>query len=132
MAQPLGRLAAGAGLVVASKWFLDHGYMVSIPLEVAPYDLVAESDEGLQRVQVKTTSARPSGRFHVQISRLLYDPTATLCARGKVRRISSNEADIDYFFILTGAGTRYLLPIRVVAGQLTLTLDEKYANFVVE
>ena len=43
-----------SGLSIAARWFLDRGYVVSVPMEVV-YDLVAESDDGLQRIQVKTT-----------------------------------------------------------------------------
>lgn len=107
--------------------------MVSVPLEVAPYDLVTESDEGLKRVQVKSTNSRhSSGRYIAYTRRLLYDATATANARGRVRRACYTEADVDYFFILTGAGTKYLIPLCAVPGLMTLTLDEKYVNFVVE
>ena len=107
--------------------------MVSVPLEVAPYDLVTESDEGLKRVQVKSTNSRhSSGRYIAYTRRLLYDATATANARGRVRRACYTEADVDYFFILTGAGTKYLIPLCAVPGLMTLSLDEKYVNFVVE
>lgn len=44
-----------SGLSIAARWFLDRGYVVSVPMEVTVYDLVAESDDGLKRIQVKTT-----------------------------------------------------------------------------
>lgn len=48
---------AAAGLSTAARWFLDRKYLVSVPLEPAPYDLIAESDDGLKRVQVANGDA---------------------------------------------------------------------------
>jgi PD-(D/E)XK endonuclease len=72
-----------SGLTIAARWFLDRGYIVSVPLEPAPYDLVTESDEGLKRVQVKTTrQIRAGERYTVDVGRLVYDPTRPYSANG--------------------------------------------------
>jgi hypothetical protein len=52
------RRGGQSGLSIAARWFLDRGYVVSVPLEPAAHDLVTESDSGLKRVQVKSTQAR--------------------------------------------------------------------------
>ncbi|WP_430503102.1 group I intron-associated PD-(D/E)XK endonuclease [Micromonospora trifolii] len=60
--------AAAIGEAIA--WFLRRGYLPSIPVEPTRYDLVVESDDGLKRVQVKSTTHQdPRGRYVVGIAR---------------------------------------------------------------
>jgi hypothetical protein len=115
-----------SSLVIAARWFLDRQYIASVPLEVAPYDLVVESDKGLQRVQVKST-----GFNQARIGRLQYDGAAEANARGRVRRTTYTENEVDLFFIVAPTGL-YLVPIRVVLGLGTISLEPKYSNFRVE
>ncbi|GGO13944.1 group I intron-associated PD-(D/E)XK endonuclease [Micromonospora parathelypteridis] len=123
-----------SGLSIAARWFLDRGYNVSVPLEPAVYDLIAESDDGLKRVQVKTTAAveRRSGRYRVRLLRSSYQAAAELNSRGRVRQVPYTNDEVDYFFVATAAGTTYLLPFAVVRNvRSSIVLDEKYAAFVV-
>jgi hypothetical protein len=125
------RSGGQSGLSIAARWFLDRGYIVSVPLEPAPYDLVAESDEGLKRVQVKTTRQRqPSGRFCVEIARRVHDGTVPRNANGSRRAVPYNSDQVDYFFIVTPE-SMFLIPISVVAGFRRIVLDVKYAAFAV-
>ncbi len=115
-----------SGLSVAVRWFLDHGYPVSLPVETAPYDLVAESDAGLQRVQVKTTTqVGDSGRAEVRIvhhnGRVPGEPR---------RRGPYTKDEIDLFFVIAGE-RRYVIPVEATGGSKTLTLDVKYEQFQV-
>jgi hypothetical protein len=120
-----------SGLSMAARWFLDRGYVVSVPLEPAVYDLITESDEGLKRVQVKTSrQIAGNGRRLVNISRLIYDPSRPHNANGPRRRAPYDPGSIDYFFIVT-PGQMYLIPIGAVAGLTQLTLDDKYAAFAI-
>jgi hypothetical protein len=128
------RPAAGgsSGLSIAAKWFLARGYPVSLPLEPTTYDLIAESDDGLKRVQVKTTGKREkNGRFGVRTARKLYDSDVPANALGKYRMVPYTSADIDLFFIVTAAGGHYVIPVDVVGGRMNLVLDEKYGQFAV-
>lgn len=96
--------AAAIGHAVA--WFLARGYTPSIPVEPAQYDLVVESDDGLQRVQVKSTTRRErSGRWCAGIRRQEYTP-----GDGRSRRGYRSD-EIDLFFIVAGDGTAYLIPL---------------------
>lgn len=129
---PVAPNGGKSGLSVACRWFLDRGYNVSIPLEPAEYDLVAESDRGLVRVQVKTTRHRAKNNRHqVSIRRKLYDTDATANALGKYRRIPYTAEQIDYFFIHTGSDQQYLIPIESTNGQGSLVLDMRYEAFLV-
>lgn len=117
-----------SGLSIAARWFLDRGYNVSVPLEPAPYDIVVESDEGLKKVQVKTTSfVAANGRYRVRLARSIYDPEAPLNARGRYRFSAYTEDEIDLFFIATSGGENYLVPIKSVLGLRSMVLDGKYA-----
>lgn len=121
-----------SGLSVAAKWFLDRGYAVSVPLEPAVYDLIAESDEGLKKVQVKTTRRQLSnGRYFVKLLRTVYDSDAKVDARGRYRQVPYSPGDVDYFFIVTAQPAKYLIPLESVTGRQTLVLDQKYQAFAV-
>lgn len=119
-----------SGLSIACRWFLDRGYNVSIPLEPADYDLIAESDRGLIRVQVKTTNQRPgNGRYVLNVTRKVYDQTATPNAIGKCRKVAYTSDQVDYFFAHTGADQMYLIPIEAIEGKTGIVLDMRYEAF---
>lgn len=125
------RPGSQSGLSIAARWFLDRGYVVSVPLEPAPYDLVTESDDGLKRVQVKTTRRRASnGRYTAGIGRHVHDATAPRNANGNRRTVPYNVEDVDYFFVITPL-KMYLIPIGIADSRCQLILDEKYAAFAV-
>jgi len=119
-----------SGLSIAAKWFLDRGYAVSVPLEPAAYDLVTESDDGLQRVQVKTTTCQErNGRYAANVSHMRCG-SPTRNANGNRRKVPYRKDEVDLFFIVTPA-VSYLIPADVIDGRLSIVLDEKYAAFAV-
>jgi hypothetical protein len=75
-----------SGLSIAARWFLDRGYHVSIPMEPTTYDLITESDSGLQRVQVKTTNQR-SPASGIRLTRAVYDASVNGRTRGSYREV---------------------------------------------
>ncbi|MCV7174764.1 group I intron-associated PD-(D/E)XK endonuclease [Mycolicibacterium sphagni] len=120
-----------ASVSLAAAWFLERGYDVSIPIEPAVYDLITESDAGLARVQVKSTNRKDQDRWCVSISHQPYSADAVRNAGGARKHCPYSEDKIDFFFILTGDGDRYLIPITATNGQRHLSLDVKYVNFKV-
>ena len=121
-----------AAIGMATDWFLKRGYLVSIPVEPAKYDLVVESDEGFQRVQVKTTTVQdPYGRWTAGCHRHEYQQEVEPTASGKFRKIAYGKGDIDFFFIVTGDEDCYLIPLGATNRALSLTLDKKYAAYKV-
>ncbi len=124
---------ARSGLSIAARWFLDRGYTVSIPIEPAAYDLIAESDEGLQRVQVKTTSRfdATSGGYVARLTRATYDPAVSPNARGNYRESPYPPGVVDFFFIIVTTGEMYLIPYSVVPGFQKVCLVKKYAAFMI-
>ena len=97
--------------------------MVSIPVEPTPYDLLAESDEGLQRVQVKTTCGDTVGVTRVKYGLRSYPSSGKYGGR---RPYSADE--IDLFFIYTATGAMYLIPVTAVKGMTRLALT-RYAGY---
>jgi len=45
-----------AAPTIAMTWFMIHGCAPLLPVEPEPYDLIVATPEGLQRVQVKSTT----------------------------------------------------------------------------
>lgn len=112
------------GLGDAIGWFSRRGLTVSIPLaDNQPYDLIADIDGDLARVQVKTATRRsPYGRFVVSIetaggnqsfhTRKPFDPAAS-----------------DVLYVLTDAGDRFVIPSGTVTARHALTLGERQAAY---
>lgn len=120
-----------ASTAIATSWFLLRGYLVSVPVEPARYDLVVESDAGLARVQVKSTVTQDRGRWIVGITRHQYDGGVVQNANGARVRSTYRPGEIDLFFIVTGDGGQYLIPLAATNGGKYLTLDVKYAAYKV-
>jgi PD-(D/E)XK endonuclease len=93
-----------AGSLLAASWFTLCGCNVSWPLEPSRYDLLVCADEGIRRVQVKTTTVRAGDTWKVYLStsrreRRTYDPD-----------------EIDDFFVIDGELACYLIPVAAVGG----------------
>jgi len=111
-------------------WFMSRGYMASLPLDQASYDLIVESDGGLMRVQVKSTTQRDRyGRSYVNIYRNGYDSAVAMNPAGRRKRRAYSACEIDCFFVLNGARDVYIIPLAATAGKTHLTLDRAYAAF---
>ncbi len=97
---------------------------MSIPLaDNQPYDLIADVDGGLARVQVKTATSRsPYGRFVASIdtaggnqsfhTRKPFDPA--LC---------------DVLYVLTDDGRRYVIPSARIVSHRSITLGSKWEAY---
>jgi hypothetical protein len=121
--------AAAVGEAIA--WFLQRGYVPSMPVEPTRYDLVVESDAGLKRVQVKSTTTKERGRWVVRIVRMEYGQAESV-TNGRRGRTVYRPDEVDLFFVVTSSGEKYLIPIGATSGATSLTLDEKYAAYKVE
>jgi hypothetical protein len=98
-----------AGTAIATMWFLLCGYNASIPVEPALYDLLVSMPDGIKRVQVKTTTYNKDG-WAVSVGRRPY----SVVNRGRL--VPYDPDLVDFFFILDGDLTIYLVPSRVLAG----------------
>jgi PD-(D/E)XK endonuclease len=112
-----------AGTTIAAMWFLLCGYNTSLPVEPAIYDLLVAMPGGIQRVQVKTTTFKQNG-WTVQVGRRSYS------VGNRAPRVPYDPDELDYFFILDGDLTMYLIPSRVIAGRVGILLHN-YSEFIV-
>jgi hypothetical protein len=112
----------------AIEWLGWKGYRVWIPFgHSANVDLVAEIDERLVRIQVKTSTVRHKRGYVV-----------TLCTRGGnqswnglVKRFSAERC--DRLFVLVADGRRWFIPADVVEGTTAIVVGgPKYAEFEIE
>jgi PD-(D/E)XK endonuclease len=113
-----------AGPSIASAWFTICGCSVLFPIEPAIYDLVVSMPAGLSRIQVKTTTSKHADGWQVGIGRHPHS-----IEKGGPRVPYDPDA-IDYFFIVDGDLTMYLIPSRVIAGRVVLTL-RTYKSYIV-
>jgi hypothetical protein len=105
-----------------------QGAGIYFPIGHSPHsDFIAEFDERLERVQVKTCTCWIKNRWSV-----------TLCTRGGnqswsglVKRFDVSRC--DYLFVLAGDGRRWCIPAAAVDGGSGIQLGgPKYAEFEVE
>jgi hypothetical protein len=109
-------------------WLAGVGAWVAIPVGHSPdYEVIADFDGRLVRVQVKTSTCWHDGRFIVAV-----------CTRGGnqswnglVKRLDASRC--DYLFVHVGDGRRWFIPTAAVDGATGISLGgPKYAQFEVE
>jgi hypothetical protein len=116
------------GLAIAIAWFAQNGYHISIPLtDSHDYDLVVEVNGRFSGVQVRTTYHRnPQGNYRVNLRVLGGNRSGT----GKVKLFDPKK--VDYLFVVTDSGEKYLFPTSVINNRNSLTMYGKYAAYKVE
>lgn len=112
---PDPRCLRRAGPMMAAAWFTLCGTDVAWPLEPARYDLLVWLNGKAARVQVKTATVRSGSSW-----------TAWLSTTGRSRATYDPE-EIDYFFIIDGSLTYYLIPVSAVGGLHAIQLSA-YTN----
>ena len=112
------------GLTDAIAWFGANGYGVLLPLiDAQPYDLVVESGDGLQRVQVKTTTVRsPHGVFVVSL-------TTSGGNQSFHTRKPFDPTESELLYVLTDERVRYLIPTATIRSRTALNLGARVAHF---
>ncbi len=113
-----------AGTAIAAMWFLLCGYNASIPIEPTLYDLLVCMPDGIKRVQVKTTTYNQAGAgWMAQVGRRPYS------VGNRERLVPYDPELVDFFFIVDGELTMYLIPSRVIAGRVGILLSN-YSEFI--
>lgn len=114
---------AAAAESIATAWFTMAGCTVAIPVTPCSFDLVVCRSGRCRRVQVKSTTHRDrNGRWVVNVSRRPYQRELNNS------REPYDPDDIDEFFIITGSGDVYVIPVAVIAGRVMITLD-RYLSY---
>jgi len=116
------RVAAGT---LAATWFMLRGCAVSFPAEPTVYDLLADTPQGIMRVQVKTTTSAAKNGWQVGVG---HHPDTHSKKKGHVLAYSPDE--IDLFFIVDGDMAIYLIPSRAIAGRVGILL-RTYKKYIV-
>ena len=115
------------GMGVAIGWFSANGYTVCVPLtDSQDYDLVIDNGNKLCKVQVKTT------RFCVREG--IYQANLKVCGgnrsgTGKTKLFQSSF--VDFLFIVTQAGIKYLIPSGEVLATSAIVLGSKWNKYIV-
>jgi hypothetical protein len=102
-----------------------RGCAVSFPAEPTVYDLLADTPQGIKRVQVKTTTSATKNGWQVGVG---HHPDTHSKRKGYVLAYSPEE--IDLFFIIDGDMTMYLIPSRAIAGRIKILL-RTYRKYIV-
>ncbi len=109
-------------------WLAGAGASVAIPVGNSPHwDLIAELDGRLLRVQVKTSTYFRNRRWEV-----------TVCTRGGNQSWNGlskllDPSRCDYLFVLVGDGRRWFIPSESLGGHSGIRLGgPKYAEFEVD
>jgi hypothetical protein len=113
-------LRAAAPTLVAAALAL-RGYAVLWPAEPAKFDLVAEGDGGLVRIQVKSSTWKQDGAWACKLTR------SERSELGRRRAAYSSE-EIDFFGCVDGDLGVYLIPVSLVEGLSVIYL-RKYDAF---
>jgi hypothetical protein len=113
------------GLGSAIAYFTTNGYTVCIPLtDSQDYDLVVEKDDGLKKVQVKTTSQlKPSGGYEVGLRVL----GGNQSWNGVAKKFDNSK--VDLVFVLTNKNERYLIPAKDIEAQNSIVLGDKWSAY---
>jgi hypothetical protein len=118
------RYLRDAATSIAASWFSLCGFNVAIPVEPAIYDLLVAMPEGIRRVQVKTTTCFGKHGWTVVVSRRPYS------VGNREQRVPYDPELIDWFFVVDGDLTIYLIPSRVIAGRVGILLHT-YTKYIV-
>lgn len=121
-------LQGNFGLGKAIEYFTSHGIPVALPLnDTQPYDLIAEFDGKLQRVQVKTSrfSMNNGKSYIVQLRNCGGNRV------GNTRIVHFDNSKCDYLFVHTGDNRNYLIPTCDIQSINSIKVGVKYAEYEV-
>jgi PD-(D/E)XK endonuclease len=108
------------GEVSAMQWLVSAGAIVSVPLFANPdYDLVADFDGRLVRVQVKTSTCWRNGRYEVTLATRGGNQSWS----GLVKRLDASRC--DGLFVHVGDGRRWYIPAEAIGGACGLARRPK-------
>lgn len=115
------------GLGRAIAYFVEAGYIVSIPLnDCQKYDLIVENGGILQRVQVKTSAFQQNKSSWTVQLRTTSANTKAYTAR------PFDKTSCDLLFILTDDMSMYCIPTKQINAVNSITVGNKYQEYRVD
>lgn len=116
------------GVAAAKFHYMIEGAIVSAPeTEQVKYDLIIDRGNGLERVQVKTSSYKPTGRDTYEVT--LRTIGGNRSTQKNITKVVSENVDI--LFILTMDGSCYEIPVGKIDGMSSVYLGPKYKDYLV-
>ena len=114
----------GVALAIAS--FVSKGQTVLFPLcDSEPYDLAFDDGIKLNKVQVRTTASKnPTGNYMVNL-RVMGGNQSFQTIR------QFDKTKVDFLFVLTETGDKYLIPSMDIKCKSFLTLCSKTEKYKV-
>jgi hypothetical protein len=117
------RKQGNVGLGVAIAYFSRMGLEVAIPLnDTQRYDLIIVHDQGLERVQVKTTTMKQYSSYIVHLRTVGGNKT-------QVKARPFDPTDYEWLFVVCGDATAYLIPSSEITTRYSLSLGRRYERF---
>ena len=113
-----------AATSLAASWFAMYGCPAAIPIEPTVYDLLVSTSDGIKRIQVKTTTYSGKAGWQVAVGRRTYS------IGNRERQVPYDPELIDWFFIVDGDLTMYLIPSQVIAGRVSILL-RSYTKYII-
>jgi len=114
------------GLGAAIFHFTSLGQTISIPLtDSQDYDLVADFDGSLKRIQIKSCSYKRK-YFEVNLSIKGGNRTSS----GSIKRF--NNSNCDYLFVVVNQSQKYLIPTKDLKATCNLVLGPKYQKYLIK
>lgn len=118
------------GIGAAIGWFTTQGWIVSIPLtDSQEYDLIVDDGTSLKKVQVKTTRFKSLCRGKQGPFVVALRTTNANTSRKKIKHMNWDK--IDYLFVLTNDGNKYLIPSSKINNTNSINLGHKMDQFLV-
>ena len=119
-------LQGNLGLGKAIEYFTSHQITVSLPLnDTQKYDLVADINGQLKKVQIKTTRhQKKSGSYEV-----LLKNCGGASGKCTVRPFDKHES--DFLFVYSMDEKIYLIPTSAIDNINSITISKKYAEYEV-
>lgn len=115
-----------AGLGIAIAYLSRIGVDVAIPLtDTQRYDLIIVHDEGMERVQVKTTTVKQGRNYYARLTTIGGNHTQV-----KVRKFE--PTDFEWLFVICGDATAYMIPTQAISARTGLLLGQRYEQYRLE
>lgn len=120
------RKQGNAGLGIAIAYLSRLGVEVAIPLtDTQRYDLIIVQDDGMARVQVKTTTQRDPRYGHYRVPLQCIGRNNT----GTVRR-KFDQGDYEWLFVVCGDACCYMIPTSAITARTVFHLTSRYDPYM--
>lgn len=127
------RVQGDLGEFSAMEWLVSKGALVWIPLGHSPdVDLMAEIDERVLRVQVKTSTNRVTTSDGDERWRVMVATSGGNQSWNRTIK-AFDFTRVDYLFVLVGDGRRWCIPAEAIEASRSIALGgPKYSEFEIE